>query len=154
MSIVDRIKLLATAQNTSIKRIERDCEIGNATIRRWDVNSPSLENVKKVANHLHSSIDYLAFGTNQTTAVSGQEPTNFETLRAEQGLSCDGHPLNEMEADLVAMYRLLGESGMKEAFDYVYFKYKRHVEEKKESIYSTYTESDPEDGSKTTHGIA
>ena len=36
------------------------------------------------------------------------------------------------------MYRLLPPSHREEIFDLVYFKYKRHVEEKKESIYSTY----------------
>ena len=43
-------------------------------------------------------------------------------------------------ADLVAMYRLLPDHQQEDAFDLVYFKYKKHVEQKMESIYWTYTE--------------
>ncbi len=62
-------------------------------------------------------------------------------LRAEKergGLTCDGLPLSEDEVDLIAMYRLLPPSHREELFDLAYFKYKRVVEQKKESIYSTY----------------
>lgn len=124
-------------------------QTGNLSELENDKYLPSVQTIIPLCRALNCSIDWILTGEEHK-----EESLNFETLRTEQGLSCDGHPLNEMEADLVAMYRLLGESGMEEAFDYVYFKYKRHVEEKKESIYSTYTESDPEDGSKTTHGIA
>ena len=66
------------------------------------------------------------------------ELRDLDEIKASQGLTCDGLPLSEDEVDLVAMYRLLPPSHREEIFDLVYFKYKRHVEEKKESIYSTY----------------
>lgn len=43
-----------------------------------------------------------------------------------------------METDLLAMFRLLPSAHREEVFELVHFKYKREVEEKKESIYSTY----------------
>ena len=43
-----------------------------------------------------------------------------------------------METDLLAMFRLLPPAHREEVFELVHFKYKREVEEKKESIYSTY----------------
>lgn len=56
----------------------------------------------------------------------------------EQGLSCDGSPLEAEEADLIAMFRLLPSYEREDLFDLVYFKYKKHVEKKMESIYWTY----------------
>ena len=53
-------------------------------------------------------------------------------------LTCDGVPLSQMETDLLAMFRLLPPAHREEVFELVHFKYKREVEEKKESIYSTY----------------
>lgn len=52
--------------------------------------------------------------------------------------TCDGVPLSQLEADLLAMFRLLPPAHREEVFELVHFKYKREVEEKKESIYSTY----------------
>ena len=66
---------------------------------------------------------------------------NLEAYKTEQGLSCDGSPLTEAETDLVAMFRLLPPSHQEELFDLTYFKYRRHVEEKRESIYSTYIDT-------------
>lgn len=68
-----------------------------------------------------------------------KERMNLSEFKAEQGLTCDGLPLDDAEVDLVAMFRLLPPSHQEEVFDLVYFKYKRHVEQKKESIFSTYT---------------
>ena len=84
------------------------------------------------------SLDYLVFGSSVSeTSTNGDRP-DLEAEKERQGLTCDGLPLSEDEVDLVAMYRLLPPSHREEVFDLVYFKYKRHVEEKKESIYSTY----------------
>ena len=84
------------------------------------------------------SLDYLVFGSSVSeTSTNGDRP-DLEAEKERQGLTCDGLPLSEDEVDLVAMYRLLPPSHREEIFDLVYFKYKRHVEEKKESIYSTY----------------
>ena len=52
--------------------------------------------------------------------------------------TCDGVPLSQLEADFLAMFRLLPPAHREEVFELVHFKYKREVEEKKESIYSTY----------------
>ena len=51
---------------------------------------------------------------------------------------CDGSPLDEEEADLVAMYRLLPDYRKEDAFDIIHTMYQKHVERKKDSIYWTY----------------
>lgn len=45
--------------------------------------------------------------------------------------SCDGVPLTDVEADLVAIFRLLPDSQKEEFFDLACIKYERHVQGKK-----------------------
>ena len=79
----------------------------------------------------------LSTAHSERIALQKEKP-DLEAEKERQGLTCDGLPLRADEVDLVAMYRLLSPSHQEEVFDLVYFKYKRHVEEKKDSIYSTY----------------
>jgi len=70
----------------------------------------------------------------------------------DQSYTCDGIPLSELEADLLAMYRLLDKRNQEDIFDYVKLKYQKMTGEKG-SIFSTYEDtkkpqkSDPESGS-------
>ena len=75
-------------------------------------------------------------------------------------LVCDGVPLSEAEADLIAMYRILDDRGREDVFDFVTMKYEKATGEKG-SIYSTYIEdenaqkkSGPPLGLDTRDGIA
>ena len=146
MSIYERVQKLIQEQGLTVKQLERECDLANATIRRWETQTPNIESVRRVAQRLHTSLDYL---------VNGSSPN-----ANEEPLVCDGIPLNEAEADLIAMYRLLPEQHKEEVFDLVHFKYKRIVEDKKGSIYSTYTDenkqqkSDPTNGDNTKSGTA
>ena len=56
-------------------------------------------------------------------------------------LVCDGVPLSEAEADLIAMYRILDDHGREDVFDFVTMKYEKATGEKG-SIYSTYIEDE------------
>ena len=57
--IFERIQKLCVDRKTNISQLERDCGLANATIRRWEINSPSAENLRKVADHFSVSVDYL-----------------------------------------------------------------------------------------------
>ena len=136
--LIQRIEEAAKGKGLTFNRIERDCGLGNGTIKRWSTQSPRLDKLVLVADYIGVSLDYIVHGTLRTdSSPKGEEP-DLEAEKERQGLTCDGLPLSEDEVDLIAMYRLLPPSHREEIFDLVYFKYKRHVEEKKESIYSTY----------------
>lgn len=62
MLLTERIKVLATQRNMTFASIEREVGLGRGTIRKWDENSPSVDRLLKVANLLHTSIDYLVTG--------------------------------------------------------------------------------------------
>ena len=136
--LVNRIEKRIKEKGTNFKRVEQELGLGNGTIKRWSTQSPRLDKLVPVAEYLQVSLDYLVFGSSVSeTSTNGDRP-DLEAEKERQGPTCDGLPLSEDEVDLVAMYRLLPPSHREEIFDLVYFKYKRHVEEKKASIYSTY----------------
>lgn len=136
--LVNRIEKRIKEKGTNFKRVEQELGLGNGTIKRWSTQSPRLDKLVPVAEYLQVSLDYLVFGSSVSEASTNGDRPDLEAEKERQGLTCDGLPLSEDEVDLVAMYRLLPPSHREEIFDLVYFKYKRHVEEKKESIYSTY----------------
>lgn len=125
MSIVDRIQLLVKERDSTLKKLERDCGIGNGTVRRWEDQSPRLDKLIKVADFLHVSLDYLVYGG------------------SKKATACDGDTLSPIETDLVAMFRLLDEQGKESSFDFVTMMYEKATGEK-ESIYLTYIEDDLE----------
>ncbi len=144
-SLVDRIETKIKEKGLNFKRVERECGLGNGTIKRWAEQSPRLDKLVTVAEYLQVSLDYLVFGSESETSPNGDN-IDLDTYKKDQGLACDGSPLSPIEADLVAMFRLLPPSHQEELFDLVYFKYKRAVEDKKESIYSTYFDENGEEG--------
>lgn len=57
--LLDNIKRLCKENKTSICAVERTLGIGNGTIGKWDVYSPRLDIVKKVADHFGTTVDEL-----------------------------------------------------------------------------------------------
>lgn len=144
-SLVDRIETKIKEKGLTFKGVERECGLGNGTIKRWAEQSPRLDKLVTVAEYLQVSLDFLVFGSESETSPNG-DSIDLDTYKKDQGLACDGSPLSPIEADLVAMFRLLPPSHQEELFDLVYFKYKRAVEDKKESIYSTYFDENGAEG--------
>lgn len=102
---------------------------------------PDTLSLYKIAMVLKVPMEWILTGKNQTNEESEQERLqNYELTRHKEILSCDGSPLEEEEADLVAMYRLLPDHKKEDAFDIICTLYQKHVERKKESFYWTYKE--------------
>lgn len=145
MSFFERLTSIIEERGLTIRKVERDCGLANASIRRWETQSPRLESVAAVANYLQVSVDYLALGHSENTT--------------REGPVCDGIPLSQAEADFVAMFRYLKEHDRETAFDFVTMLYEKATGEKG-SIYSTYIEdereqkSDPAEGREAQGGIA
>ena len=123
MNLYDRVCAIAREKDLAISKIERECNLSNATIRRWATQNPSLDSVQKVAHYLNVSIDFLAGNSEQAQ------------------LSCDGIPLSQMESDVIAMLRLLNPHDRKSAVDSITMFYEQATG-KKGSIYSTYIEDE------------
>lgn len=55
-SIVETIK---TIWGNSLQSLEKELNLGNGTIARWDNNAPSIDKLTLVAEKLNVSVDYL-----------------------------------------------------------------------------------------------
>lgn len=146
MTIGQRIHIRRKELKLTMKDIfEREnIKTGNLSELENDKYLPSVQTLIALGRVLDCSIDWLLTGAEFHS--SNPDALNYKTLKAEQGLMCDGSPLSEDEADLVAMYRLLPSHEREDLFDLVYLKYRKHVEKKAESIYWTYFDGDKKSG--------
>lgn len=62
MNIVERIQSLCTQNKTTIKALERELNIANGSIRRWNESKPSVEKVLLISQKFNISIDWLVTG--------------------------------------------------------------------------------------------
>ncbi len=54
-----KIKELCRLNNISVNQLETELEFSRGSIYKWDVNIPSIEKVKTVADYFGVTIDYL-----------------------------------------------------------------------------------------------
>ena len=54
-----KIESLCKEKGVSIAKVEKECNIGNATIRRWDKSFPRIDTLKKVADFFGKPIEYF-----------------------------------------------------------------------------------------------
>lgn len=157
-ALVDRLERKIKMKGLTFNRIERELGLGNGTIKRWNDQSPRLDKLTAVAQYIGVSLDYLVFGTLQTDCTPNGElgidlPKETETEK----LLCDGSPLSNEEADLVAMYRLLPSNVREDMFEQVFCLYRKYAELKRESFYWTYggdEKSSPAGGREASDGTA
>lgn len=57
--IYDKIKHVAFEKGISIYRIEKDLELGNGAVSKWNASSPSAKTLKEVANYLNVPLEKL-----------------------------------------------------------------------------------------------
>jgi len=57
--LVKRIKELCKRKGITLHRLEQETGLGNGIISRWEKSSPTVENLKKVADYFGVTIDML-----------------------------------------------------------------------------------------------
>lgn len=60
--ILENITRLCKEKGISIAKLERATDISNGTISRWGICSPTVENVRKVAEFFGVTVDMLIYG--------------------------------------------------------------------------------------------
>ena len=68
--LIQRIEEAAKGKGLTFNRIERDCGLGNGTIKRWSTQSPRLDKLVLVADYIGVSLDYIVHGTLRTDSLS------------------------------------------------------------------------------------
>lgn len=59
MGVYDNVKKLADKRSISIYRLERDTDISNGAVARWNEAVPSSVNLMKVAKYFGVSVESL-----------------------------------------------------------------------------------------------
>ncbi|MEY8224433.1 helix-turn-helix transcriptional regulator [Enterocloster aldenensis] len=57
--IYDRIKEICSEKNMSVRQLEISAGLTNGTISKWNKSSPTVENLKSVADVLKVKVDKL-----------------------------------------------------------------------------------------------
>ena len=85
--MVDRIKALCRAQNTSVTKLEAAIGFGNGTIGKWRKakGAPPIDRLQKVADALGVTVDYLLNGEQKKPATK-EEGELTETQREAMAL--------------------------------------------------------------------
>ena len=154
----DILKSLRTRKNISQPQLAKEISVSSGNISDWETgrSKPGYVALSALSRFFEVSADYLLELDNEPVKTGD----SLSHYKEEQGLTCDGSPLEEEEADLIAMLRLMSSDQQEEIFDYTYFKYRRFVERKRESIYSTYGKgkaygkSGPDEEEETPFGTA
>ena len=130
------LKNLRSKAGISQGQLAKSVAVSPGNVSDWEVGktNPGYVALAALARFFGVSADYL-LELDEAPVKTG---VDLERVKLEQGLSCDGSPLKAEEADLIAMFRLLPSYEREDLFDLIYFKYKKHVEKKMESIYWTY----------------
>lgn len=147
----DILKQLRAESGVSQGKLAKSIGVSGGNVSSWESgeSKPGYTALCSLAQFFEVSADYLLELSPKKGGGEDDGLRQLDDFKQEQGLTCDGSPLSSLETDLVAMFRLLPSLEQEDIFDIVHLKYKRHVEKKKGSIYSTYF-----DGSNEKSGPA
>lgn len=103
MSLLDRIKLLASTHQMTLAELERKLDFSNGSLRKWSSSTPSGDKIEKVADYFNVSTDYLLNRTdNPKIATSDDRPSEIDLKElAKESFFYDGHHLNAEDIDLI-----------------------------------------------------
>jgi len=125
------LKSLRTKKGLTQGQLAKEVGVSTGNIGDWEIgrSKPGYAALASLSRFFGISADYLLELSPEDTG--GKRPS--------ADLSCDGVPLTESEADLIAMYRLVPDADKQTIFDIAKLKYEQSTGEKV-SIYSTYSD--------------
>ena len=156
------LKELRAQNGLTQGKLAKAAGVSPGNVGDWESgkSKPGYNALASLARIFDVSADYLLELTSEKTSGDTDELRRLNEFKEEQGLVCDGSPLDAEETDLVAMYRLLPSHVREDMFDQVFCLYRKYVERKRESIYWTYAEdrnaekSSPAEGREARDGTA
>ena len=111
MTVFERIKELAKKRGYSLTRLNNEAGLGTNSIYHWRTKSPSTASLKKVADVLGVSVDYLLGNTDEMHSNKRDDnvPIDLDKALSEEGMAMfDGQPLSdEYKKALLAMLKTM-----------------------------------------------
>ena len=130
------VRIISRLKELGLKQADlcRESGISSNAISQYCTGKrvPDTAALLKIASVLKTSMEWI---------LTGKDTTSENTTNVR--LVCDGAELSQVEADLVAMFRVLGERDRETAFDFVTMLYEKASGEKG-SVYSTYIDDEKE----------
>ena len=83
--IFQTIETLCKERGISIARLERETNLGNATVRGWETGIPRVDKLKVVADYFGVTIDYLVNGGVTKKTYIPKRTTRHKNKRAASG---------------------------------------------------------------------
>lgn len=74
--LFEKILALCKEKGISIARLERECGLGNATVRGWAASSPKADNLKVVADYFGVTVDELLTNSHSENMVFSESQAN------------------------------------------------------------------------------
>ena len=81
--LFEKISTLCEKRNITIAKLERECAMGNGTVRGWKNSSPSIGNLKKVADYFKVPMEQLLESTEDETQNSVQSAVHLLLIHAQ-----------------------------------------------------------------------
>ena len=57
--LYDNVKRVCSEKGVSVRYVEKQCELSNGSISKWNENEPGIRKVQKVADYFGVSIEKL-----------------------------------------------------------------------------------------------
>ena len=104
MSLLEKIKLLASTHQMSLAELERRLDFSNGSLRKWGTSIPSGDKIEKVADYFNVSTDYLLGRTDNPSIAKGGDVPETIDLRniAAQSMLFDGKPLTDEDIEFIS----------------------------------------------------
>ncbi|MDT7016326.1 helix-turn-helix domain-containing protein [Latilactobacillus curvatus] len=78
MTLFERIKFLTKKQGKNLKSVALDLGFGENYLYTWKRQTPSAENLQKVADYFHVSTDYLLGRTDNMNIAGNDDQYNHD----------------------------------------------------------------------------
>lgn len=106
MTTFERIKFLANKQGKNLKTVATDLGFSENALYKWKNQSPTTENLSKVADYFGVSLDYLV-GRKEESLYTETDLAQM----VDNAMSFDGQPINEHDKEVIMAF-LKGKYGI------------------------------------------
>jgi len=95
LDIISSLNKQKHGEKATFASLERELDIGNGTIKKWEKHKPSIDTLILIADHFNVSLDYLCernFNTmeNDIIVAFNASPWNIqESIRLQLGLGTE-----------------------------------------------------------------
>ena len=103
MTTFERIKYLADKQGKNLKTVATDLGFSENAIYKWKNQSPTTENLTKVADYFSVTLDFLV-GRESIHVPKNNEPAKDLNDVLDGMMSFDGKPMTENDREAIRAY--------------------------------------------------